>query len=151
MTIDQAQRETEDHFPGDASTGPHLPGWLVRVETLLARKTKGYWTTANILLGAVGLMLLIASVNVAGLLLARGATRSHEVAIRASIGASRGRIVRQLLTESLLLSLAGAAVGLLVAWWTLDALVANIPLPVTSNAPATLNPRVLGFSLLLAL
>ncbi len=152
ITIDQAQRELTEIVSRSPSTGPKLvPGWTVRVETLLARETRGYWTTANILLGAVGLILLIASVNVAGLLLARGATRSHEVAIRASIGASRGRIVRQLLTESLLLSLAGAAVGMFIAWWTLDALVANIPLPVTSNAPAALNPRVLGFSLLLAI
>jgi putative ABC transport system permease protein len=151
ITIDEAQRELTEIVSRAASVGIKLtPGWLVRVGTLLDRETTGYWTTANILLGAVGLILLIACVNVAGLLLARGATRTHEVAIRASIGAGRGRIVRQLLTESLLLSLAGAAVGMLVAWWTLDALVANIPLPLSSNAPATLNVRILAFSLLLA-
>ena len=121
------------------------------VETLLARNTYGYWTTGNILLGSAGLILLIACVNVAGLLLARGATRMHEVAIRASIGAGRGRLVRQLLTESLLLAAAGAALGLLLAWWTLDALVTNIPLPVSTNAPATLNARVLGFSVILTI
>ena len=119
------------------------------VETLLARNTYGYWTTGNILLGAAGLILLIACVNVAGLLLARGATRMHEVAIRASIGAGRIRLVRQLLTESLLLAAAGTAVGLLLAWWTLDMLVSNIPLPVSTNAPASLNARVLGFSVVL--
>ena len=67
------------------------PGWFVYVESMLARETYGSWTTGNILLGAAGLILLIACVNVAGLLLARGATRMHEVAIRASIGATKSR------------------------------------------------------------
>ena len=75
----------------------------------------------------------------------------HEVAIRVSIGAGRGRLVRQLLTESLLLASAGAVLGLLLAWWTLDTLVTNIPLPVSTNAPATLNARVLGFSVILTI
>ncbi len=151
VTIEQAERRLTDVLSRVETIGPPLaPGWQVRIGTLLARSTTGYWTTANILLTAVALILLIACVNVAGLLLARGATRQHEVAIRASIGAGRGRLVRQLLTESLLLSLTGGAVGVLAAWWTIDALAANIPLPLSSNAPAVVNARILGFSLLVS-
>lgn len=152
ITVEHTSSELTRILSGIKEDGAAPPaGWFVHVDTLLARNTFGYWTTGNILLGAAGLILLIACVNVAGLLLARGATRMHEVAIRASIGAGRARLMRQLLTESLLLAAAGTAVGLLLAWWTLDALVRNIPLPVSTNAPASLNPRVLGFSLVLTL
>jgi putative ABC transport system permease protein len=152
LTIDQASRELTGILSGvSAQADISGPNTSVYVETMFERSTRGYWTTGNILLGAAGLILLIACVNVAGLLLARGATRLHEVAIRASIGAGRGRLVRQLLTESLLLATAGTALGLVLAWWTLDTLVANIPLPVSTNAPATLNLRVLGASVILTI
>jgi putative ABC transport system permease protein len=113
--------------------------------------TAGYRPTVTILASAVGFVLLIACVNVASLQLARGATRQQELAIRASIGAGRGRLVRQLLTESVVLALAGAATGVLVAWSTLHALVANIPISLSSDAPVELNWRVLGFTLALAI
>lgn len=103
-------------------------------------------TTVRVLAGAVGLILLIACVNVSGLLLARGAARQPEIAVRASMGAGRGRLIRQLLTESLVLALPAGALGVVLAWLTLDILVANIPLRIPSNSPVTLNLEVLGLT-----
>jgi predicted permease len=100
-----------------------------------------------VLLGATGLVLVIACANVTNLLLARAAERRREVALRAALGASRWRIVRQFLTESVMLSLAGAAAGLIVALLSLRGLTALMPAQLVDVAPPRLDLRVLAFAL----
>src|SRR5579859_341810 len=104
-----------------------------------------------ILFGAVALVLLIACVNAANLLLARATARRREMALRQALGAARGRLVRQLLTESILLSLSAAVVGALLALWGIRALVSIWPRALPGGGDITVDWRILGFTFGLAL
>jgi putative ABC transport system permease protein len=115
-----AKRIEQEHNQSHAGTGvtviPLQEQFVGQVKPVLL-----------VLLGAVGFVLLIACANVASLLLTRSLSRQKEVAIRSALGANRWRVIRQLLTESILLSLVGGVVGLLIAYWGVDALVATLP------------------------
>ena len=103
---------------------------------------------AAALMVVVGLVLLIACANVASMLLARASSRHKEIGIRLAIGASRGRLMRQLVTEAVVLSLLGAAAGTLLAWWITSAVASlSLPLPIPLAFDLRIDGRVLGFTL----
>jgi predicted permease len=104
-----------------------------------------------ILFAVTGTVLLIACANIANLLLARGAGRAAEMAVRLSVGAGRGQLVRQLLTESVLLAMLGAAFGILVAKWTLDTIASIVPPEGAALAAFRLDPAMLGFAAVTAI
>jgi len=106
--------------------------------------------TLWILLGAVGCVLLVACANVANLQLQRAVGRSSEMAVRLALGATTRRLIRQLLTESLLMALVGGALGVLIASWSLDFLIKLSPVTFPSFVKLTLDARVLGFSFLIS-
>ena len=120
----------------------------VAVTGMRDRLVRDVRTTLYLLLGAVGMVLLISCANMANLLLAKATSRTREIAIRAAVGAGRGRIIRQLITESVVLALVAGVAGLILALWGAQALVAIAPSSVPRLAEAAvLDKWVLGFTL----
>ena len=147
-TFESAQREMTALAEGLARRYPETnAGWGVRVSPLFEEVVGGARRSLLILLGAAGFVLLIACANIANLLLVRGAVRAREISIRSALGASRARLVRQLLTETLLLSLLGGAVGLLVAMWGIDLMGGLGGLGIPRASSARIDLPVLAFSL----
>ena len=128
-----------------------MEGYAVAAVPLLNSMVDSVQRPLLILFGAVGCVLLIACVNVSNLLLARATTRTGEIAVRAALGAGRRRLVRQLLAESIVLSLAGGAAGLLIGSWGVRALMSVAPPDLPRASAVQMDGAVLLFSLMLSI
>jgi putative ABC transport system permease protein len=154
VTFPQAQDDMTRVASELTRTFPNFDtGWTARVVPLKEQLTGDVRPALLVMLGAVGFVLLIACANVANLLLARATTRQRELAVRAALGADRGRLIRQLLAESLLLATIGGAAGVALAWWGLRFLrtVVATNLPIARLESVGLDPWVLSFACVVAL
>ena len=142
--LDALVASLQKHFPGDY---PLQNAWTVRLLPLKERVIGNVRQPLVLLLGAVGLVLLIGCVNVANLLLARASTRGHEMALRHALGAAQARLTRQLLTESLLLSLFGGVAGLAILYVLRDFLLRLVPDNFPHLNEISINWSVLLFAL----
>ena len=128
-------------------------GWTANVVPLREQLTGDVRPALWVMLGAVGFVLLIACANVGNLVLARATGRQRELAVRAALGAGRGRLIRQMLAESVLLSLVGAGAGLVLAWWALIALRTSVAerLPIARLEEVGIDGKILLFTIAAAL
>jgi putative ABC transport system permease protein len=147
VPLERAQSEMEDVAKRIAREHPETnDGWGVLVMPIHELYSGRIAPALSILLGAVGLLLLLACANIANLLLARASSRQKEIAIRTAIGARRSRLVRQLMTESVLLALAGGALGLVAAHWCVGLLRGVVPDMLPLMKQMSIDARVILFT-----
>ncbi|MEO5959974.1 MAG: ABC transporter permease, partial [Opitutaceae bacterium] len=152
VTVEQARSELaaiakrlEEQYPSTNT------GWSTLVIPMFDYAVGDVRRVLYPLLGAVGFLLFIACANVANLQLARATARAREISVRTALGATRGRLIRQLLSESVLLAMLGGALGMLVAKWGMDALLAFAPDSLPRTAEIALDGRALSFACAIAL
>src|SRR5581483_1820847 len=149
VSVEQASAELNTIVAQIGHEHPDNSGWSAFLVPLHSQIVARSERLLLVLLAAVGLVLLIACANAANLLLARATARQREMAVRGALGASRGRLIQQMLTESGLIALAGAAVGSALAWLGVKALVSLLPAGFPRAHDIHVNLTVFGFTLLI--
>jgi putative ABC transport system permease protein len=151
VTQEQAQAQMTAVAQRIEAANPKFDtNWGVTVEPLRDAMVREVKTSLLVLLGAVGLLLAVACANVANLLLARYTARHREMAVRVSLGAGRGRLIRQLLTESILLGLAGGLIGVAAARWEVKGLLLLAPQDLVRGVEIAMDLRILSFAVALS-
>ena len=151
VTVQQAQAEMDSLAAPLGMESPIDRGWSIKLDTVRDVYVGHLRQPLLIFQGAVLILLLIACANVASLLLAQATTRYRELAVRSALGSSRGRVIRQLMAENLLLSVMGYVAGVALAWAGLRVLASALPAMLPRFVEVALSPAVLGYSLLLSL
>lgn len=152
VSLAQAEADLRSIAARIGEEHPHIAGWGVEMKGLTESVVGPEFSrTVLVLLAAVGLLMLMACVNLANLLLARGSSRQTEMGIRTALGAGRGRLARQLLTESVVLAVIGGTLGLLLATWAIDVLKLLEPSGVPRLGEIGIGTRTVAFTASLAL